>query len=294
VCKRGFSGSSCTPCPPGTFKNTVGGAECDTCGVDRVSQSASTENIACTQCQTNSAPVTARDRCVCNTAGGWEPTDQLNVVAPACSQVEETINSNFQLNIEFNTFTTSGQVNTFKRALATVYNTDVTKIQLTVYAFGTIKPTTSNFRRRLLTAAAQSGTTIIEAEIKRWTATSRPADDVVNTELVNAGLTVTKLADDYVAPLPGSTPNSTPSPTPKSTGDSMWIIFVCVGGGLLVMLVGAIVCIQHYKAAQNAPMLPLEDAAPDITQPSRAETVFVPIAQYNDHNYHSVFVDPHM
>ena len=292
-CRRGFSGSPCTACPPGTFKNTVGDGACATCGVDHVSQSASTENSACTSCQANSAPATARDRCVCNTAGGWEPTGQLNVVAPACSQVEETINSNFQLDIEFNTFTTTSKVDTFKVALATVYKTEVAKIELTVYAFGTIKPTTSNFRRRLLTAAAQSGTTIIEAEIKRWRATLRPADDAINTGLGSTGYTVTKLADDYVAPIPGSTPNSTHSPTPKSTGDSMWIIFVCVGGGLLVMLVGAIVCIQHYKA-QNAQMLPLEDAAPDITQPSRAETVFVPIPQYNDHNYHSLFVDPHV
>jgi len=69
----------------------------------------------------------------------------------------------------------------------------------------------------------------------------------------------------------------------------MWIIFVCVGGGRLVVLVGAIVCIQHYKATQNAQMSQLGNAASDAIGTTE-ETVFVPIAQYDDH---SLYVDPH-
>jgi len=266
------------------YKNNVGGALCTPCGENHVSQSASTEVGACTQCQNNSVPENTKDRCVCNTAGGWQSQSQGVVAAPMCVQLEEIINNNFQLTIDFDEFTATADnmVNTFKNALANVYNTDVGRIELTVYAFGTSMPTISNFRRRLLTTGAQSGTTIIQAKIKRWTATPKPTDSVVNAGLASTSYDVTRLTNDYVAPNAGS--------TPTSTGDSMWIIFVCVGGGLLVVLVGAIMCIQHYKTTQNAQLLQQVNTPPGVITTS-AETVFVPITQYDDH---SLYVDPHL
>jgi len=202
--------------------------------------------------------------------------------------VEETITNNFRLEIQYDEFI-SNHVDGFKNALALVYGTIAARITLSVHATGA-STDISTHRRRMLSsdAAANSGMTIVKAEIKRWQVIQRPTIAAVNTQLTNTAYVVVKLDDNFETSTPGSTPN----PTPDSTGDSMWIIFVCVGGGLLVLLVGAVVCIQHYKAAQNA-QLPAGDVALDTTVPTRAETVFVPIAPYSSQNYHSLYVDPH-
>jgi len=132
--------------------------------------------------------------------------------------------------------------------------------------------------------------TVVNAEIRRWQSIPEPTDIVVNNQLANTGYTVTRLPDNFVTPPPGSTPN----PTPDSKGDSMWIIFVCVGVGLLVVLVGTIACIQKYKATHNAPVSLDEQTMPADINTSNTEIVFMPSSHYQDHNYHSLFEDPHV
>jgi hypothetical protein len=227
---------------------------------------------------------------------GWEPSN--NAAVPTCKQVEVTITNNFRLNIAYSAFITPVNLGAFKAALAGVYKTTTDKITLTVAAVGSASTATQHRRRMLFTdASLYSGMTVVRADIKRWQAISKPANDndIINA-LVTTSYTVVKLADNYVEPDAGSTPHSapesTPSSTPDSTGDSTWIVFVCVGGALLVLLVGAIVCIQHYKAMHNNIPLPIETDSGTIPI-STAETVFVPISQYCDQNYHSLYADPH-
>jgi len=199
--------------------------------------------------------------------------------------VEETITKNFRLDILYSDFINGDKVDTFKGALATVYGTTPARITQTVYAVGASADTATTHRRRVLSSdpAVHSGKTIVEAEIKRWKAIQGPTNAAaVIAQLTGHGYAVVRLDDNYETPAPGSTPD----PTPDSTGGSMWIILVCVGGGLLVLLVGAIVCIQHYKATQNSQEPPLENVQDTTT----AETVFVPIM---DQNHHSLYADPH-